>query len=93
MEDEDEVLLVMADQLGIIYRHFARQCSTHNSTSFLFLSFLGGLIELVGGGQFAHELLPPLEQLSTTEESSVREKACVWMRRMSAGEFYFYFFK
>lgn len=35
---------------------------------------LGGFLEHVGGAEHATCLLPPLEQLSTTEETVVREK-------------------
>ena len=35
---------------------------------------LGGFLEHVGGPEYATCLLPPLEQLSTTEETVVREK-------------------
>merc|ERR1719502_231608 len=50
IEDEDEVLLALAEELG-------------------------GFLEHVGGAEHATCLLPPLEQLSTTEETVVREKA------------------
>lgn len=50
IEDEDEVLLVLAEELG-------------------------GFLDHVGGADYATALLPPLEQLSTTEETVVREKA------------------
>jgi len=50
IEDEDEVLLALAEELGNFMEH-------------------------VGGPQHALSLLPPLEQLSTTEETVVREKA------------------
>lgn len=49
-DDEDEVLLSMAEQLGKLTGH-------------------------VGGKQYVHELLEPLEQLAAVEESTVREKA------------------
>jgi len=35
-------------------------------------SQLANLVDLIGGANFAHVLLPPLEQLCMTEESSVR---------------------
>ena len=50
IEDEDEVLLALAEELGNFLEH-------------------------VGGPEFATSLLPPLEQLATTEETVVREKA------------------
>ncbi|CAN0242229.1 unnamed protein product, partial [Hapterophycus canaliculatus] len=49
-DDEDEVLLCMAEQVGKLTTH-------------------------VGGKQYAHELLVPLEQLAAVDESTVREKA------------------
>jgi serine/threonine-protein phosphatase 2A regulatory subunit A len=49
-DDDDEVLLAMADELG-------------------------GFIPHVGGVDFAHVLLPPLESLCTVEETVVRDKA------------------
>ena len=35
-----------------------------------------GLVEYIGGPQFAHLLLGPLENLAVVEETVVREKAC-----------------
>ncbi|WZZ01846.1 hypothetical protein YC2023_074174 [Brassica napus] len=49
-DDDDEVLLAMAEELGVF-------------------------IPYVGGVEHAHVLLPPLETLSTVEETCVREKA------------------
>jgi serine/threonine-protein phosphatase 2A regulatory subunit A len=49
-DDDDEVLLAMAEELGVF-------------------------IPYVGGVEYAHVLLPPLETLSTVEETCVREKA------------------
>ena len=49
-DDEDEVLLAMATELGQLISH-------------------------VGGAEHAHCLLQPLEQLSTVEETVVRQKA------------------
>lgn len=49
-DDDDEVLLAMADELG-------------------------GFIPHVGGVDFAHVLLPPLESLCTVEETVVRDKS------------------
>jgi len=49
-DDDDEVLLAMAEELGV------------------FIPFVGGI-------EFAHVLLPPLESLCTVEETCVREKA------------------
>ncbi|CAL9248666.1 unnamed protein product [Arabidopsis halleri] len=48
--DDDEVLLAMAEELGVF-------------------------IPYVGGVEYAHVLLPPLETLSSVEETCVREKA------------------
>ena len=50
VDDEDEVLLAQAEQLGSFVPH-------------------------VGGPQYAHLLLPLLENLSTVEETVVRDKA------------------
>jgi len=49
VDDDDEVILVLAEQLG---------------------KFVG----LVGGPEFAHVLLVPLEHLAAVEESTVRDK-------------------
>eukprot|EP00887_Chlorella_sp_A99_P004032 scaffold11.g4032.t1 len=49
-DDEDEVLLVMAEELG-------------------------RFVPLVGGAEYAHFLLLPLETLSTVDETVVRDKA------------------
>jgi hypothetical protein len=49
-DDEDEVLLAMAEELG-------------------------KFVPFVGGPNFAHTLLQPLEQLSQVEETVVRDKA------------------
>ena len=53
VDDEDEVLLALADELG------------------------KGFEEYVGGNQYAHVLLGPLEVLSAVEETLVREKVCI----------------
>ena len=50
IDDDDEVLLGLAEELG-------------------------GLVPLVGGAQWAHCLLSPLETLAAVEETVVREKA------------------
>jgi serine/threonine-protein phosphatase 2A regulatory subunit A len=50
VDDEDEVLLVLAEELG---KNFE---------------------EYIGGKEFAHVLLGPLEHLSTVEETLVRDK-------------------
>lgn len=52
VDDEDEVLLALADELG---KNFE---------------------EYVGGPEYAHVLLGPLENLSAVEETLVRDKAC-----------------
>jgi len=49
-DDEDEVLLALADELG-------------------------NFVDYVGGPEFVHVLLPPLENLASVEETVVREKA------------------
>lgn len=49
MEDEDEVLVALAEELG-------------------------NFEEYVGGGQYAHVLLAPLQHLATVEEPLVRQK-------------------
>lgn len=49
IDDEDEVLLALAESLG-------------------------NLIEFVGGKEYAYYLLPPLENIATVEEASVRDK-------------------
>lgn len=50
LDDEDEVLLVLAEEIG-------------------------RLVEHVGGPEFAHTLLSPLELLASVEETVVRDKA------------------
>jgi len=37
---------------------------------------LGGFVEYVGGPEYGHILLSPLENLAAIEEPLVREKAC-----------------
>jgi len=49
-DDDDEVLLALAEELGVF-------------------------IPYVGGVEYAHVLLPPLETLCTVEETCVRDKA------------------
>ena len=49
-DDDDEILLAIADELGAFIPH-------------------------VGGVDYAHVLLPPLETLCTVEETVVREKS------------------
>uniref|UniRef100_A0A1I8H4X3 TOG domain-containing protein n=1 Tax=Macrostomum lignano TaxID=282301 RepID=A0A1I8H4X3_9PLAT len=44
---------------------------------------LGTFIALVGGDQFAHVLLPPLESLATVEETVVRDKAVESLRKLA----------
>lgn len=44
---------------------------------------LGTFIPLVGGPEYAHCLLPPLESLSTVEETVVREKAVDSLRAVA----------
>ena len=39
---------------------------------------LGGFIEYVGGPEFGHVLLSPLENLASIEEPVVRDKVCRW---------------
>lgn len=56
--DEDEVLLVLAEQLG-------------------------NFTPLVGGPDFVHCLLPPLENLANIEETVVRDKAVESLRKIA----------
>ncbi|RCN40664.1 HEAT repeat protein [Ancylostoma caninum] len=56
--DEDEVLLILADQLG-------------------------NFTPLVGGPDYVHCLLPPLENLATVEETVVRDKAVESLRKIA----------
>lgn len=37
---------------------------------------LGGFVEYVGGPEYGHVLLSPLENLATIEEPLVRDKVC-----------------
>lgn len=59
VDDEDEVLLALAEELGRSFH------------------------EYVGGKEYAHVLLGPLENLSAVEETLVRDKVCVHLRFMS----------
>ena len=54
MEDEDEVLLALAEELGKL------------------------TTEHVGGKEFIHGLLIPLETLCAMEEALVRDKVCFY---------------
>ncbi|ETN81849.1 HEAT repeat protein [Necator americanus] len=56
--DEDEVLLILAEQLG-------------------------NFTPLVGGPEYVHCLLPPLENLATVEETVVRDKAVESLRKLA----------
>jgi serine/threonine-protein phosphatase 2A regulatory subunit A len=56
IDDEDEVLLTLAGELG-------------------------DFVEYIGGAQFAHILLQPLENLAAVEETMVRDK--VMKKRMA----------
>ena len=38
-------------------------------------SSLGKMVDQVGGGSYAHNLLPPIELLLTVEENTVRDAA------------------
>jgi len=58
-DDDDEVLLAMAEELGVF-------------------------IPYVGGVEYAHVLLPPLETLCTVEETCVRDKAVESLCRIGA---------
>lgn len=59
LDDEDEVLLALADELG-------------------------GFTEYIGGPQWAHLLLGPLENLAAVEETLVRDKAAESINRVCA---------
>ena len=58
-DDEDEVLLAVAEELGVF-------------------------VPYVGGVDHAHVLLPPLETLSSVEETCVRDKAVESLCRIGA---------
>ncbi|VDB99607.1 unnamed protein product [Peniophora sp. CBMAI 1063] len=60
VDDEDEVLLALADELG---KNFE---------------------EYVGGPEYAHVLLGPLENLSAVEETLVRDKAAESITKVAA---------
>jgi len=60
VDDEDEVLLALAEELG---RNFE---------------------EYIGGGEHAHILLGPLENLSAVEETLVRDKAAESITKVAA---------
>ncbi|CAH8600171.1 unnamed protein product [Heterobilharzia americana] len=44
---------------------------------------LGTLVPYVGGSEYAHSLLPPLESLAAVEETVVREKAVEALRKLA----------
>ncbi|KHJ97791.1 HEAT repeat protein [Oesophagostomum dentatum] len=86
--DEDEVLLILAEQLG----NFTPLASLQSLTSSLcffsnlyviFLSLLDSRILQVGGPEYVHCLLPPLENLATVEETVVRDKAVESLRKLA----------
>lgn len=58
-DDDDEVLLAIAEELGVF-------------------------IPYVGGAEYAHVLLPPLETFCTVEETCVRDKAVESLCRIGA---------
>ncbi|KGB79077.1 protein phosphatase 2 (formerly 2A), regulatory subunit A [Cryptococcus deuterogattii 99/473] len=58
LDDEDEVLLVLAEELG-------------------------NFVEYVGGKEYAHVILGPLENLTAVEETLVREKAAESISKIS----------
>jgi serine/threonine-protein phosphatase 2A regulatory subunit A len=60
VDDEDEVLLALADELG---KNFE---------------------EYIGGNEYAHVLLGPLENLSAVEETLVRDKVRFILRQLPA---------
>ncbi|KAK9236547.1 armadillo-type protein [Lipomyces kononenkoae] len=70
LDDEDEVLTVLAEQLG-------------------------NFVPYIGGSQYAHVLLPPLESFAGVEEPLVRDKAVESLNKivseMSAGQVEEYF--
>lgn len=61
IDDEDEVLLALAEELG---RNFE---------------------EFIGGSEYAHILLGPLENLSAVEETLVRDKVCFALGNSCSG--------
>ena len=71
IDDEDEVLSVMAEELGVFKRKQTDVSFKRTSSS------PGKFVDYVGGAEFAFEILTPLEALSTVEESSVRDKVRV----------------
>ena len=42
---------------------------------------LGNFVEYVGGPEFGHVLLSPLENLAAIEEPLVRDKVCTYLCR------------
>lgn len=52
--------------------------------NFIIIFFSGNFITLVGGDEFAHCILPPLESLATVEETVVRDKAVASLRAVAA---------
>ena len=47
---------------------------------------LGGFVEYVGGPDYGHVLLSPLENLATIEEPLVRDKVCISSEAAKARE-------
>ncbi|KAJ3734884.1 Ser/Thr protein phosphatase 2A regulatory subunit A [Lentinula guzmanii] len=60
IDDEDEVLLALADELGRDFEQY------------------------IGGKEYAHLLLAPLENLSSVEETLVRDKAAESLTKIAA---------
>ena len=50
-------------------------CDDDDEVLLLLASILGGMVDEVGGAEFAHALLQPLEQLTGADDAAVRNKA------------------
>lgn len=70
IEDEDEVLLVLAEKLGI----FSFDRVPQNEILFLSLFLLDDLCKYIGGAEHLPCLLEPMSLLICGEESAVRDQ-------------------
>ena len=81
----------MCSAEGIVYRlksglfHYQALKFVDPAGSLLFIPvLLSPPLQLVGGNEFVHCLLPPLESLATVEETVVRDKAVDSLRNIAA---------
>ena len=87
IDDDDEVLVVLAEQLGAcaLLCGALPRCTCAESRHLTSpRCCTGDFVDHVGGPKFAHHLLTPLESLATVEEMSVREKAVEALNKVAA---------